>query len=491
LKTVLISDSAALGVMEVRPEPAWRVKLTGLRNKDLLAPDYGAMHVAAFLKAAGHQVRVVNVVADVHTEASLFYEPNTDPDEFSGSKIARPEASAASRRYLFDTLAAEQPDVILITLSIYNLALYTRKLLSEIKEACPHSTIVTGGIYSTMHAPEILADGHADVVIRGEGEQASAELLDRLSSGRSLDGLDGVSYRENGRVLENRPRPLLTNLDTLPHPYTVTDEFNITRRFEILSELLPQGDWIPGAGFLTSRGCPEDCAFCLDPAINRRRTRFHSPAYVRDVLEFCAERFTGGAGSFFFGDATFTMNKKRLARILDLLPGLPYTYQIQTRADYLDEATVARLAESRFTNVAIGAETFNEDILQRVVHKRLAVSDVIEATLAVRRHGMEPVLTFIVGLPGETRQSVLRTADMLRENGIYSATFFPLVVFRGTELFDEFAARHSAEEMESLRLNPASEEFLFTSDEFPTPAELTGFTKQVNSDLVRSRPPGQ
>jgi hypothetical protein len=53
LKTVLISDTAALGMMEVRPEPAWRVKLTGLRNKDLLAPDYGAMHVAAALKAGG------------------------------------------------------------------------------------------------------------------------------------------------------------------------------------------------------------------------------------------------------------------------------------------------------------------------------------------------------------------------------------------------------------------------------------------------------
>lgn len=488
MKTLLISDSAALGVLEVRPEPAWRVRLTGLRNKDLLAPDYGAMHVAAFLKAAGHDLRVANLVADVHADASLFHEPNTDPDELSGSTISRPEAAEASRRYLFETLASEKPDVILITLSIYNLALYTRGLLGEIKAACPGATLVTGGIYSTMHAREILEDGHADVVIRGEGEQASAELLDRLSSGRSLDGLDGVSYRENGRVLENRGRPLLTNLDALPHPYSVSEEFNIKARFEILSELLPHGDWIPGAGFLTSRGCPEDCAFCLDPAINRRRTRFHSPAYVRDVLEFCAERFTGGAGSFFFGDATFTMNKKRLSRILDLLPELPYTYQIQTRADYLDTRTVERLAESGFTNVAIGAETFNEDILQKVVHKRLSVKDVIDATLAVREAGMHPMLTFIVGLPGETRESVLRTVEILKENDIRTATFFPLVVFRGTELFQQFAARYSPEEMDSLRLNPASEEFLFTSDEFSTADELTGFTAQVNSDLLLSGP---
>jgi radical SAM superfamily enzyme YgiQ (UPF0313 family) len=488
VKTVLISDSAALGVMEVRPEPAWRVRLTGLRNKDLLAPDYGAMHVAAFLKAAGHKVRVFNLIADVHADASLFYEPNADPDELSGSKISRPQAAEASRRYLFETLAAEKPDVILVTLSIYNLALYTRKLLGEIKAACPQSTLVTGGIYSTMHTREILGDGHVDAVIRGEGEQAAAELLQRLASGRDLDGVEGVSYRRDGRLIENAPRPLIKDLDTLPHPYTVTDEFNIAARFKILSELLPEGDWIPGAGFLTSRGCPEGCAFCLDPAINHRRTRFHSPSYVRGVLEFCAERFSGGAGSFFFGDATFTMNKKRLWRILDLLGGLPYTYQIQTRADYLDGQTVERLAGSGFTNVAIGAETFNEEILQKVVHKRLAVRDVIEATLAVRRAGMKPVLTFIIGLPGETRASVLRTVDILKENRIHSATFFPLVVFRGTELFEEFAARHTADQMEELRLNPASEEFLATNDEFPTTAELTSFTAQVNSDVLLSRP---
>lgn len=487
MKVLLISDSAALGVMEARPEPAWRVKLGVLRNKDLLAPDYGAMHVTAYLKAAGHRVRVINLVADVHDSVDLFREPNSDPEDISGSAIGKPESAQRSREYLLDSLKEYDPDVVLITLSIYNLALYTRKLLGDIKKECPDCRLVTGGIYSTFHPGEILSDGHADVVVRGEGEITAAELLDRIADGDSLRGLPGVSYREGDDTHHNPERPRIANLDSLPHLYTVSDEFKVRTRFEILSLLNPEGDYIPGAGFLTSRGCPEECTFCLDPAINRRRVRFHSPEYVREVLEYCSGRFPGGAGSFFFGDATFTMNRKRLKRILKSVADFPYSYQIQTRADYLDEATIESLSAARFTAVAIGAESFNENILQEVARKRLKVETILNAARQVRRSGMNPVLTFIVGLPGETRGSIERTVEILKENKLYTATFFPLVVFRGTALFDTFTANVCGEEMEATRLNPYSEEFLFISDEFPTTDELTGFTGKVNKELLDAR----
>ena len=484
---LLISDSIGLGIMEVRPEPAWWVRLTALRNKDLLAPDYGAMHVAAYLKGTGHNFDVVNLVADVHDRAELFEEPNADPDGMSGSTIGKPGAAAASREYLMKTLKERQPDMILFPLSVYNLALYSRRLLADIKEACPGCLLVAGGIYATLHAEEILTDGHADIVVRGEGEHTTAELLDAIESGRGLEGIRGISFRLNSRIMHNASREQIKDLDSLPHLYTVSEEFKIKTRFDLLSELNPADDYIPGAGFLTSRGCPEACTFCLDPAINNRRTRFHSPQYVRGVLEYCSENFTGGSGGFFFGDATFTMNKKRLRGILGQLGGFPYAYQIQTRADYLDEETIKRLSDRGFTAVAIGAESFNERILQDVAGKRMQVETILDAARSVRRSGMQPVLTFIVGLPGESRESIERTVEILKQNELCTATFFPLVVFRGTALFDVFRRRFSQEEMEDLRLNPMSEEYLFAGDDFPTREELTAFTGEVNTALVEAR----
>ena len=80
---------------------------------------------------------------------------------------------------------------------------------------------------------------------------------------------------------------------------------------------------------------------------------------------------------------------------------------------------------------------------------------------------MHPMLTFIVGLPGETRESVLNTVDILKENDVRTATFFPLVVFTGRSSSRSLQSRVSPTEMDSPRVNPVSEEFLFTSEEFP------------------------
>jgi radical SAM superfamily enzyme YgiQ (UPF0313 family) len=482
VKVVLISDTGGLGLMDARPEPVWRVRFSALRNKDLLAPDYGMMHVAAAMKASGRDFEVVNLVADLHRDASLFMEPGKDPAEMSGSLIRDLERGAESRSYLFDSLENLSPDVVMMPLSNYSLALYARRLFGEVKDACPGATLVTGGIYSTMNASAVLEDGHADFVVRGEGEVACVELLDSIERGRGGEGVDGVSGRDGGRAWHNPARPPNGDLDSLPHLYTVSEEFDVATRFELLRQANPWDDYIPGAGFLTSRGCPESCKFCLDPALNNGRVRFHSPGYVREVLAYCNDNF--GGGGFFFGDATFTMNRKRLLRLLDEIRPFPYRYQVQTRADQLDPEIVGLLADARVTGVAIGAESFNDDVLREADGKRLDSDTIIEAATAVKGAGMTPLLTFIVGLPGETRDSVWRTVEILERNDILSAAFFPLVVFKGTELFDGFEKRFSGGDREKLRVNPHSEEFLCAGDEFETRDDLTGFTDEINEAIA-------
>ena len=485
MKVLLVSDTTGLGLMEARPDPAWRIRSSALRNKDLLAPDYGMMHVAAYLKKKGRGFDVLNVVADVHRDASLYTEPNKDPDGMSGSIIGQPEYAQASRRHLFESLGRLSPDVVMVPLSNYSLALYVRKLLGEVRDACPGALLITGGIYSTLHAGEVLRDGSADFVVRGEGEIACAELLDSIEQGRGGEGVAGVSGWSNGDVWHNVARTPVGDLDVLPHPYSVSDEFEVRARFDMLRVLNPWDDYIPGAGFMTSRGCPESCKFCLDPALNHGRVRFHSPGYVRDVLTYCSEHF--GGNGFFFGDATFTLNRKRLVKLLEEIRSFPYEYQIQTRADHLDDVIIDMLAESRFKGVAIGAESLNEDVLREAAGKRLGAKTIVSAALAVMRAGMTPLLTFIVGLPGETRSSIMRTVEILKDNGILSATFFPLVVFKGTELFEAFDERYPEGEKDVLRLSPFSEEFLFTGAEFRTPEELIGFTDEVNALIAEAR----
>jgi len=488
LRTAMISDAWGYGLVETKPYPLWQVRYCAIRHKALLVPEYGVMYIAAFLKSRGVDFEVLNLVADVFTTKEWFEEREfmVEAECFSTSPIGGDEALRLMRNNLEESLKRLQPQVVFFPMSIYYLALHAREMLRRLRDMLPDAWIITGGVYSTMHPGEIMADGAADFVIRGEGEWTAWELWKALSEEkRDFSHIAGLTWRDpRGEVIHNLGRDREKNLDKFPHIYTVSPQFKIAERHRLLKSLIPFDDYIPGGGFLTSRGCPEQCTFCLDPAIWKRKTRYHSPAYVKEVLEYCWENFPEGERSFYFGDATFALNRPRLVKLLEEVREIPYTYHIQTRADSLTTEVLRGLQDSNFGTVALGAETFDDRILNEVVKKRTSREEVLGAARAAMAHGLKPILTFIAGLPGESRASLIRTVEILKEEGISEATFFPLVVFRGTELYEWFKKAYPEEERDKLRLNPWSEEFCFTNDEFPTIQELIDFTYQLN-DLVR------
>ncbi|MBC7246155.1 MAG: B12-binding domain-containing radical SAM protein [Actinobacteria bacterium] len=489
LKTAIISDAWGFGLLETKPHPLWMAEYAFLRNKALLVPEYGAMYIAAFLKGQGWRCEVLNLVVDVFHEEHWFREREEGlaAEARSTAPVGDEEALRLMRENLENALRDLQPDVVLFPISIYYIARHAREMLKRIRKMLPDAFLVAGGIYATMHPGEIMEDGAADCVVRGEGEWTALEVLESLRRGdRDFSRVDGLTWRDaHGNIIHNRERGLERDLDRFPHIYTVSEEFRIGERHRLLKSLNLFDDYIPGSGFLTSRGCPEQCTFCLDPAVWKRKTRYHSPAYVREVLDYCWERFTDGERSFYFGDATFALNRPRLRRLLETVREVPYAYHIQTRADSLTPEVLQGLRESNFRNVALGAESFDDRILREVVKKRTTAWEIIAAARAAREHGLNPILTFIAGLPGETRESLERTVDILRREGIREATFFPLVVFRGTALYDLFLRTFSEEEREALRLNPWSEEFCFASEEFPTMQELIDYTRKLN-DAIRA-----
>ncbi len=471
--------------METKPFPLLQQRFSALRNKALLVPEYGVMYIAAFLAAQGKPFSVANLIVDCLGEESLYREPHEGGDGLAEteSPIASADVLDRLQRHFEKTLREASPDVILFPVSIYHIALHARELMARARRLLPGVIIIAGGVYSSMHADEILADGHADYVVRGEGEWTALELLEALEAGGDVSGIAGASYRREGRIVHNPPREREKDIDRFPHIYTVSEQFKVEERYRLLKSLNPFDDYIPGGGFLTSRGCPEQCTFCLDPAVWGRVTRYHSPGYVREVVDYCSDHFSDGSDSFYFGDATFALNRRRLFEVLEQLRGIPYSYNIQTRADTLTGPVLRALQDAGFSSVAIGAESLNDRILTDVVKKRVSAERILEAVRAVRDHGMTPVLTFIAGLPGEPRDSIERTVDILRREKITMATFFPLVVFRGTGLYETFTATYSEAEREALRLNAWSEEYCFVNEEFPTMAELLEFTEEINNRI--------
>ncbi|MCC7077202.1 MAG: B12-binding domain-containing radical SAM protein [Acidimicrobiia bacterium] len=491
MRTVLVTDSLAFSLMAVRPEDMWDIDWQDQRNKNLLSPEYGIQYIAAYLKKVGRPFDVVNVIGAAEDISADFFRNMSNRALVDSEAADRMDAWLQSRwDAVLAQLEAMQPDVILYPMMYYFMIVYVKRLLGEIRKRCPNATIVTGGNYATLHADEIALEGLVDFIVVGEGENTAAELLDVLEAGATDPrDLDGLVYKDaDGAIVRTRARARENDLDTFPHLYTAGEEFLIRRRHDILCELIPYGDYWPGTGIITARGCPEKCSFCLDPAIWSRKVRFHSAEYIADAVRFCHENYPTEHNRFFFGDSTFTLRWKRLEPMLDMLAEIGYSYTCQTRADALDERRLEKMAECGWVTVGIGAESVNNEVLNEIALKREDADEIIEAALAARRTGIQPVLTLIAGFPGESRESLIDSCDKLRMHGLHVSSFFPLVVFRGISLFEGFgtvegftrSGSYYERRDDDARLNPWSEEWLRLSDEFPTRDDLIGFTQYLN-----------
>jgi radical SAM superfamily enzyme YgiQ (UPF0313 family) len=490
LRTVLVSDTFAYAFLERRPYPSWEPYWKGYRDRAIVTPEYGLLYIAAALKQNGIPFDLVNIVADHWTDMRWF----EISDNHQHDEKARAEFEGLLATMKQDLLARiADADVVMIPMSYYYMVRGVKRAINAMREAAPKATFVVGGNYASLHAFELILDGYADIVVRGEGEDTIVHLMAELEAGKAATGkLDtlGISYQVGGgEPGHNMDMPRINDLDRLAHMYTAGDEFRVAMRHLFLKTLQPDGDYFIGSSMVTSRGCPEKCTFCMDPTIWNRKVRFHSPDYVRETVKYCYENYHRvGDPKFYFGDATFTLRKPRLYEMCEKIADVGWNYNVQTRADMVDEETLLRMKAANFSNLAFGSESFNDEILENVVLKRQTSKAVLDGAILARTLDLDPILTFIAGLPGESKESHLRTVQILRENGFTEATFFPLVVFRGTPLYDQFVAGKSQEEIEKARFDEDSEEFCCLSEDFPTKEALIAWAGYLNSEIRKGAP---
>ena len=484
MRTVLVSDTFAYSFLVRRPYPSWEPFWKSYRDRAIVTPEYGLLYIAAALKQHGIDYDLVNIIAD-HWDERWF----DVSDEHQHNDAAREELEGLIK-VMSDDLAArlKGADVVMIPMSYYYMVKGVKNLIAEMRKAAPDAVFITGGNYATMHAFELILDGYADIVVRGEGEDTIIQLMAELAEGKHKTGkLDtlGISYQVGGgEPGHNMDMPRIGDLDRLAHMYSAGDRFHIRERHKFLKTLQPNGDYFIGSSYVTSRGCPEKCTFCMDPTIWNRKVRFHSPDYVRDVVQYCWDNYRSvGKPKYYFGDATFTLRKPRLFEMCEKIADIGWDYNVQTRADAVNEETLLKMKAAGFSNMAFGSESFNDEILENVVLKRQTSQLVLEGALLARKIGLEPILTFIAGLPGESKESMLRTVKILRQAGFTEATFFPLVVFRGTPLYDQFAEGKTKAEIEAARFDDYSEEYCYLSEEFPTKEALISYAGYLNAEI--------
>ncbi|MFA5410244.1 MAG: radical SAM protein [Candidatus Omnitrophota bacterium] len=270
----------------------------------------------------------------------------------------------------------------------------------------PKAKIVFGGVHFSSVPEDGLKSGHA--VIVGEGEVVFKELC-----GLPEERIKGVFY---GRPLEN--------LDEIPIP---ADEF-------ILASQEPKdGEYL----FLSSRGCPFNCTYCLSRDSKQRQIRLHSIDYVVSYLQKVRQLYPD-IKKVWFVDDVFIVNEERVIEFCDKSSkaNLNFEYSFFAHANYVKKiALFKKMVRHNFNCVYIGIESGDNGILKKI-KKNTTVEVIEKAVRILKKSGLYCVATYMIGNISETKKTVLDTINFSRRLGI-PAIFNFAEPFPGTEFFNE------------------------------------------------------
>lgn len=295
----------------------------------------------------------------------------------------------------------EKPDLIFLPTSIrgHHWVLETCRRLRRWFPGVPR---VLAGSHPTFY-PEILQFDEVEMILVGEVEQATLDLLAALAGRRRMRTIPNLHLKRGKTVHRNPIRSLVADLDTLPLPHRGL----YYRRYPFMAAF-------PWKKFTSGRGCFHNCSYCYQPSYREmcqgkgKYIRRKSPERV--VAELEAVRKDYPLGNAHFSDDLFITDPRWLRRYIELTQGMaPLPYTINCSADLVSAQTAELLARSGCRAVAIGVETADQGRRRSILGKEINDETIRNAARQVREHGMTLVTFSMLAAPGETIQDAVQT----------------------------------------------------------------------------------
>ncbi len=302
--------------------------------------------------------------------------------------------------------------------------------IRRIKELRPQAFVALMGSHATYYHQELLREHpQIDAIIRGEFEVTVREAALALRGGGSLAQVAGLTWRAADGIRANPDRPFEGDLDRWPYP----DRESIS--IEKYQTAQYQGR--KGTFMLSSRGCPYRCTFCLWPGtMVGRDFRARDPESVVAEMEYLVKQH--GVDDIYFDDDTMTIDRERLLRICRLIQEreLKVHWISMGRVDTVDDELLTEMRKAGCDNVYLGVESGSEEILKRL-KKGITLDQVVKAFQAARRAGIKTQAFFMLGGPGETKETLRETIEFAVKLDPDNAQFAAAVPYPGTEMYEE------------------------------------------------------
>ena len=279
----------------------------------------------------------------------------------------------------------------------------------RVKRLLPACFVVLGGTHVTF-SPEVVHEPGVDAACVGEAEGAMVELAARLEAHEPYDDVRNLAFLRGNAVVKNPLRPLVDPLDSLPLP-----DRELYFRYRFISRF-------PWKKFTTGRGCVHSCSFCWNTtlrgmyAAGGEFARRKSPGRVVD--EIARVKRVHPMHHVHFSDDLFTLRPSWLEAFAPLYRdgvGLPFT--CNSSVELVTERVVDALAAAGCAGVAIGIETGNEQLREKILNKTVSNDDVRRAARLIKSRGMRLTTFNMIASPGETLEDAFSTLALNREIG--------------------------------------------------------------------------
>jgi hopanoid biosynthesis associated radical SAM protein HpnJ len=312
------------------------------------------------------------------------------------------------------------------------------KIAQMMRDTNPQLKVAFVGPPVTVEPEKTLLENPViDFVVRREFDYQVANY----AKGTPLSELPGVSYRQNGSVVHNPEGGSIENLDELPWVSKIYKRDLDFRRYNV--PFLKH----PFISMYTSRGCPAMCTFCLWPqTTSGHRWRLRSVEDVANECRWALENFPG-LKEIFFDDDTFNYRKERTIQLCKELQKLNFTWSCTSRVT-TDYDTLKAMKEAGCRLLIVGYETGDPQILKNI--KKGATIDMARRfTANCHKLGLLVHGDFIIGLPGETRETIRRTIDFAKSIDCETIQVSIAHAYPGTEFYD-FAKKNDLISLEGM-----------------------------------------
>lgn len=352
----------------------------------------GLGYLAAYVKDNGHDV----VVKDMEVE----------PDK------------------LEEFLIEESPQCVGISVQtlLYPLA---QDVIKRVRKTLNSTKIVVGGPHVSAVKSEMLKDNpEVDIAVYGEGEITFLEVINGVKLNQEIPG---ICYRLDDEIKMNPPREFIKDLDSLPYPawhlfpiskYRIHPPYGRTQHF---------------MNVITSRGCPYRCAYCSKNFGNTYRKM--SPERVVSEIDLLVRMY--GVKEIHFYDDDFTIDQKRASEICDKIieKGLDISWSCTTRVDLVSFELLKKMKKSGCWLISFGVESGNQQILN-TIRKGYTLNQVRDAFKWTKQVGIKTVGFFMLGLPGETKETIKESIKLAKEIKADYTGWAITTIYPGTDIIN-------------------------------------------------------